>query len=269
MTEKPASAPAQEGTHQFVRVERRDGFALVVLSRPDVMNAFCLAMTRELASVLDELEKGPERVIVLSGAGERAFSAGADVGEMLKMTVQGARAGLNEGIALTRRLETSSKVTIAAVNGYALGGGTEVALACDIRLASPKAVFGLPEVTVGIFPGWGGTVRLPRLVPRGIALEIILTGRTVKADEALRIGLVNAIEDDVLGAAGKVAQAILRQAPIPQRQAKLVVQRSADLAIDDALILENEAWMTTYFSADRVEGHRAFLERRPPIWSDS
>ena len=269
MTELSASTSGEGGTHKFVRVERRAGLAVVVLSRPEVMNAFCLAMTRELANVLDELERGPERVIILTGAGERAFSAGADLKEMLDMTAAGARASLNEGIALTRRLETSSKLTIAAVNGYALGGGTEIALACDIRLASPEAVFGLPEVTVGIFPGWGGTVRLPRLVPRGIAMEIILTGRMVKADESLKIGLVNAVQDDVLGAADRLAQTLLRQAPIAQRQAKLVVQRSADLAMDDALVLENEAWMTTYFSADRIEGHRAFLERRPPIWTDS
>jgi len=269
MTNTPVVAPSEPTSRQFVRVERKAGLAIVILSRPKVMNAFCRAMTQELTEALDDLERGPERVIIVTGDGDKAFSAGADLREMLDMSASVARASLNDGIGLTRRLETSSKVTIAAVNGYALGGGTELALACDIRLASPKAVFGLPEVTVGIFPGWGGTVRLPRLVPRGVALEIILSGRMVDAEESLKIGLINGIEHDVLAAAERLALTFLRQAPIAQRQAKLVVQRSGDLAIDDALILENEAWMTTYFSADRTEGHQAFLTRRPPKWSDS
>lgn len=257
----------QHAEGHYVEVERRGEAAVVTLSRPEVMNAFCVAMTTQLLDVLRDLDDGATRVIVLTGAGPRAFSAGADLREMLDMDLAAARRSLDAGIAVTRQLERTGATTIAAINGAALGGGTEIALACDLRIAGQRAKLGLPEVSVGIFPGWGGAVRLPRLIPRGLALELILTGRAVDAAEALRIGLVNAVVEDALGAALELTERLLAQAPVAQRQAKLVAQRSGDMALDDAMAFANEAWLQTFFTSDRAEGHRAFLERRSPTWT--
>jgi enoyl-CoA hydratase len=223
-------------------------------------------MVAELDAALAAAEDYDERVVIITGAGDRAFSAGADLQEMLDMDEVATRRSLERGVAMTLRIERSTKVTIAAVNGHALGGGMEVALACDLRTASPRARLGLPETSVGIFPGWGGTVRLPRLIPRGLAYELLLTGRPLTAEEALRVGLVNAVADDAVDAALTLAEAIVARAPIAQEQAKRVVGRTATLALDDALEYENEAWMRLYGTADRREGHRAFLERRDPVW---
>jgi enoyl-CoA hydratase/carnithine racemase len=254
------------GSFEFLRLERRGPAVVVTLTRPEVMNAFRSEMVAELDAAMVVVEGLPERVVIITGAGEKAFSAGADLQEMLDMDAAATRASLRAGVAMTLRIERSRKVTIAAVNGHALGGGMEVALACDLRTATPRARLGLPETAVGIFPGWGGTVRLPRLVPRGVALELLLTGRPLSGEEAHRVGLVNALADDALAAAVTLAEAVVARAPIAQEQAKQVVGRTAAMALDDALEFENEAWMRTYPTADRREGHRAFLERRDPVW---
>lgn len=256
-----------ESELEYLTVERRDGVIVVTLDRPDFRNAFCVEMTRELRALIAEVKAWPERTIVITGAGDKAFSAGADLREMVNMTDPEARASLAEGVALTRSLELSPKMTIAAVNGLALGGGAEIALACDFRIASPSASLGLPEIQVGIFPGWGGTVRLPRLIHPGIALELLLTGRWVGAEEAMRIGLVNQVAEDPLKAALELADNLASGAPIAQHQAKLVVNRTVDMSLDDALRFEDEAWMRTFYTEDRIEGHQAFLERRAPNWS--
>jgi enoyl-CoA hydratase len=253
---------------QFVRVERpADEIAVAVLARPDVMNALSAQMVAELRAVLRGLSDDPARVLIITGQGERAFSAGADLQEMLEMSEQRAYQSLQSGVALTREIELTPTIVIAAINGAALGGGMELALACDLRTARPDAKLGLPEVKVGIFPGWGGTVRLPRLLPGAIASELLLTGGIIDGARAAELGLVNRAGEDAVALAMDLAEQVLRSAPVAQQQAKLVAARGADMSIDDAMSFENEAWMRTFFSADRREGHRAFLERRSPIWT--
>jgi enoyl-CoA hydratase len=253
---------------QFVRVERPAAeIAVAVLARPDVMNALNGGMVAELRAVVHGLRDDPARVLIITGEGERAFSAGADLEEMLEMSEQQAYRSLQSGVALTREIEQSPKIVIAAVNGAALGGGMELALACDLRTARSSAKLGLPEVKVGIFPGWGGTVRLPRLLPGAVASELLLTGGLLDGARAAELGLVNRAGEDAVALAMDLADQVLRAAPVAQQQAKLVAARTADMSIDDALSFANEAWMRTFFSADRREGHRAFLERRAAVWT--
>ena len=253
---------------EFLRLEAPiGGVILIVLNRPTVMNAFNSGMVAELRELFRALEGDSSRVAIITGEGERAFSAGADLEEMLAMSEQASRDSLDAGIALTREIEKSSKIVIAAINGAALGGGMEIALACDLRVARTTAKLGLPEVKVGIFPGWGGTVRLPRLVNGAIAREMILTGKIIDGAQASNIGLLNAHGENALELALSLATDILAAAPIAQEQAKLVISQSANMDIDEAMAFENEAWMRTFFSADRREGHQAFLERRQPTWN--
>jgi enoyl-CoA hydratase/carnithine racemase len=258
-----------EASHpRFVRVERPTGeIAVAVLARPEVMNALNGGMVAELRAVVHGLRDDPARVLIITGEGERAFSAGADLEEMLEMSEHQAYRSLQSGVALTREIELSPKIVIAAVNGAALGGGMELALACDLRTARSGAKLGLPEVKVGIFPGWGGTVRLPRLLPGAVASELLLTGGLLDGARAAELGLVNRAGEDAVALAMDLAEQVLRAAPVAQQQAKLVAARSADMSIDDAMSFANEAWMRTFFSADRREGHRAFLERRAAVWT--
>ena len=245
------------------------GIASVVINRPEVMNAVSPEVLADLHDALDEVEASGARVCILSGAGERAFSAGADLAEMLEFTAEFARAQLEEGIRLTRRLETGSFVSIAAINGYALGGGTEILLACDLRFASQSAKLGLPEVTVGIFPGWGGVVRLPRQAPLPVALDVILSGRILTADEALGAGLITGIDSDPLAAAQAAAERLLRAGPEAQMLARRVARQTLALDLDSALNEATDRWMELMGSGQRVEGHRAFIEKRPPEWSNA
>lgn len=241
--------------------------ASIVINRPEVMNAVSPSVLSELHAAIDEAESAMVRVCILSGAGGRAFSAGADLSEMLKFTPEEARALLDAGIALTRRLETGSFVSIAAIHGHALGGGTEIVLACDLRFANDKATLGLPEVTVGIFPGWGGVVRLPRQAPQPIALDMILSGRILSADEALKAGLIEGIVDDPLEAATQAAERLIRAGPTAQMLARRVVRETARLDLDAALTHAADSWMSLMDSGQRVEGHRAFIEKRAADWS--
>jgi enoyl-CoA hydratase len=244
----------------------RDGVASVVINRPEVMNAVSPQVLAELHAALDAVEAAEARVCILSGAGGRAFSAGADLAEMLEFTSELARAQLEEGIRLTRRLETGNFVSIAVVTGYALGGGAEILLACDLRYAAPTAKIGLPEVTVGIFPGWGGVVRLPRQAPLPTALDVILSGRILTAEEALRAGIVEDVVDDPLQAAHDAAERLVKAGPEAQMLARTVVRETLTLDLDDALARATDRWMTLVDSAQRIEGHTAFLEKRPPVW---
>lgn len=243
------------------------GVAAVVINRPEAMNAVSPAVLAELHAALDEVEERSVRVCILSGAGGRAFSAGADLAEMLGFTRERALEQLEEGIRLTQRLERGPFISIAAVHGYAFGGGTEIALACALRFASSNAKFGLPEVTVGIFPGWGGVVRLPRQVSAAVANDVILSGRILDAEEALRAGLINGIADDPLEAARDAADRLLKAGPEAQLLARDVMQDSAALDLDAALAFASTRWMTLVGSEQRVEGHTAFIEKRAPNWS--
>lgn len=256
------------GTHLRVDVSE-GGIAVVRVDRPDRLNAVDGAMVGELLSIVRRLD-ADERVgaVILTGAGERAFIAGGDVAEMRDLERPAADRFVHAGQELTLAIERMAKVVIAAVNGYALGGGTEIALACDIRLASERAVFGLPEVSLGILPGWGGTQRALRLLGRGMALELVLSGRRVQAEEALRIGLVQRVVPaaELMDAARLLAEAIARNSPVAVREAKRAIHLGADLPLERGLAVEAEAWLHLIEHPDRREGLGAFLDKREPSW---
>lgn len=256
-------------TYENLTVTREQGLAVVTIARPKKLNALNGDTLRELGRALDELEADPEvRVLILTGEGEKAFVAGADIGELKDVDARAGAELARRGQRLFRRFERSRLVTLAAVNGFALGGGCELALSCDMRIAAENAVFGLPEVTLGIIPGYGGTQRLPRLVGRGVALDLILTGRKMKADEALRIGLVNRVvpAGALLEEAGNVARAILAVGPLAVEAARRCVDRGLELGLDDGLEVEALEFGNLCSSADRTEGMTAFLEKRAPIF---
>jgi len=203
---------------------------------------------------------------VLTGAGERAFAAGADIKEMLEMDVERARAWADLGHECTRLLETMPKPVIAAVNGFALGGGCELALACDIRYVSTKAKLGQPEVDIGVIPGWGGTQRLARVCGVGFAKEIVLTGRTVSAAEARERGLVNAVfpHEELMERALETARSLAAKSPIVLAAAKRVLNRALQGDVDEGLDAEAHAFAKLFATEDRREGMTAFLEKREP-----
>jgi enoyl-CoA hydratase len=252
--------------YELLLLDVADRVATVTINRPDKLNALNAGVMREIGAVLDELSSRADvGAIVITGAG-RAFVAGADISALA--TAQGgaleqfARAGQ----AVFRRIEQSPKPVIAAVNGFALGGGCELALACHVRVASASAKFGLPEVKLGLIPGYGGTQRLPRLVGRGRALQLILTGEPIDAVEALRIGLANSVVEPsaLLGVARSMALAMLKNAPIALARAIAAVDAGLDASLDDGFRLEARLFGTLETTADMREGTRAFLEKRAP-----
>jgi enoyl-CoA hydratase len=248
-----------------IRVDREDAVAVVTVDRQDALNALDVATLTQLRDELRGLADEEEvRVVILTGAGERAFVAGADIKYMSGLGVDQAKEWGALGHGAGRLLETMPKPTIAAVNGFALGGGCELALACDIRYASSRAKFGQPEVNLGIIPGWGGTQRLARVCGLGVAKELIFTGRTVDADEALRIGLVSAVHDPVLDQARKTATLLAAKSPVALRLMKQLANRA--LGGDHAANLEAEAdsFGELFASEDAKEGLAAFVEKREP-----
>jgi enoyl-CoA hydratase len=243
-----------------IRVERQDAVAVVTVDREEALNALDLETLTALRDRLGELaDDEAARVVVLTGAGEKAFVAGADIRYMGGLDAAGARAWGALGHEAARLLEQMPKPTIAAVNGFALGGGCELALACDIRYASPRASFGQPEIELGIVPGWGGTQRLARVCGLGVAKELILTGRRIDADEALRIGLVAAVANPVLDRALATARALAAKSPV----ALGVAKRLLDLS-PNALEREAEEFGDLFASEDAKEGLAAFAEKRAP-----
>jgi enoyl-CoA hydratase len=249
-----------------VESSREGGVAVLTINRPDALNAFDVDTLTALRDELRELAEDAEvRVIVLTGAGDRAFAAGADIKYMSALDIDEAKEWGALGQEVGRLLETMPKPTIAAINGFALGGGCELALACDFRYASSAAKLGQPEVNLGIIPGWGGTQRLPRVVGVGIAKELILTGRVVDADEALRIGLVNAVHDPgkLIPKTMEVAQALAAKSPLPLAAAKEAT--NVALAGDHAENLEREVdyFGELFSSEDAKEGMTAFVDKRP------
>jgi enoyl-CoA hydratase len=249
-----------------VDVSREGGVAVLTVNRPDALNAFDVDTLTALRDELRELAEDAEvRVVVLTGAGDRAFAAGADIKHMSELDVDEAKEWGALGHEVGRLLETMPKPTIAAVNGFALGGGCELALACDFRYASSNAKLGQPEVNLGIIPGWGGTQRLPRVVGLGVAKELILTGRVVDADEALRIGLVNAVHEpgELLAKTMEVAQALAAKGLLSLAAAKDALNRS--LAGNHGANLEREAddFGELFSTEDAKEGMTAFVDKRP------
>ncbi len=244
-----------------------DGVAVLTINRPDKLNALNADVLRELGEVAAWAAQTPDvGGLVITGAGPKAFVAGADISELAAMGDGEAEQLARRGQDTFRALETLGKPVIAAVNGFALGGGCELALACHIRLASPNAKFGQPEVKLGLIPGYGGTVRLPRLVGRGHALELLLGGGMIDAETAARIGLVNRVvtEGSVLDEAVALLRTILAQGPLAVRLCLEAVDRGSDLPVPDALALEARLFGQAGASSDRHEGTRAFLEKRAP-----
>ena len=248
----------------LVEVTKKNNIAVITMNRPEALNALNKAVFAEFEAALDDVEKDNDvYVVIITGAG-RAFIAGADIGEMAPMNVAEGLAFSELGNRILLRVDLMEKPTIAAVNGFALGGGCEMALACDIRLASEKAKFGQPEVGLGIIPGFGGTQRLARLVGPGMAKQLIYTAKNIKADEALRIGLVNAVypAQELLPAAEKLAGTIAKNAPIAVRACKKAINDGLQVDMDRAVTIEEKLFGSCFETADQKEGMGAFLEKR-------
>lgn len=248
-----------------IDVAREGHIATITLNRPEVLNAFNTEHLEALLNAIQSLSTEHQVwAVILTGAGERAFAAGADIAEMREKRPSEALAFARLGQSVCRAIETAPQPYIAAVNGYALGGGCEVSLACDIRIASENAALGQPEVTLGIPPGWGGTQRLTRLVGPGIARELIYTGRRVKADEALSLGLVNAVYPigELMEKARDLAGSIAANAPLAVRASKDAIARALDVDLDTGLSYETGVFALSFDTADQKEGMSAFLERR-------
>jgi enoyl-CoA hydratase len=254
-----------------VDVVVENGVAIVTMNRPEALNAFnSQQLDLLLAAFQSVAARRDVRVAILTGAGERAFAAGADIKEMAGMTATEGLAFGRTGHAVTRAVEQLPQPVIAAVNGYAFGGGCEIAIAADIRLASETARFAQPEVGLGIPPGWGGSQRLPRLVGPGFAAEMILTGRQVHAEEALRIGLVNAIHtsDALLPAAREMAARIAANGPSAVRIAKRLMSLASAGNPGAGLAAEVMAFGDAFAAEEQKEGMRAFIEKRPAVFAN-
>jgi enoyl-CoA hydratase len=252
-------------SEQTVRVDRDGAVAIVTVDRQEALNALDVATLTQLCDELRTLaDDGDVRAVILTGAGDRAFIAGADIKYMSGLGVAEAKEWGTLGHEAGRLLETMPKPTLAAVNGFALGGGCELALACDVRYASSRAKLGQPEVNLGIIPGWGGTQRLARVCGLGVAKELIFTGRTVDADEAMRIGLVNGVHDPVLDRARETAQLLATKSPVALRVMKQLANRA--LGGDHARNLEAEgdSFGELFSTDDAREGLTAFVEKREP-----
>ena len=250
--------------YKTIRYEKKDNIALVTIDRPEALNALNSTVIAELEQVVTELENdGTVRAMILTGEG-RSFVAGADIGEQYPLDLDGGRRWGQRGSALFRRMERLEFPTIAAVNGFALGGGCELAMSCDIILASEKAKFGQPEVGLGITPGFSGTQRLPRRVGVAKAKELIFSGKMIKADEAERIGLVNAVyaPESLMDGALEMAKSFTKNAPIAVKYAKACIDRGMQTDIDSGIACENELFAMCFATADQKEGMGAFLEKR-------
>jgi enoyl-CoA hydratase len=249
----------------MIRVEREEGVATVLVERPDAMNALDVATLTELRERLHEQrDDAAVRAVVLTGAGDRAFIAGADIKYMSGLGSDGAKEWGALGHDVATLLETMPKPTIAAINGFALGGGCELALACDFRYASSRAKLGQPEINLGIIPGWGGTQRLARVCGIGFAKELILTGRVVDADEALQRGLVNALHDPVLESALETARLLASKSPLALAAAKAATNRALQGDHTENLRSEADHFGDLFASDDAKEGLSAFIEKREP-----
>jgi len=245
------------------------GLARITVNRPDKLNALNGTVIRELGEAAAAVANDPAvGAVILTGAGPKAFVAGADIGELTTQGPMDGRARARVGQLVFRAFEHLNKPVIAAVNGFALGGGCELAMACHIRIASDTAKFGQPEVKLGLLPGYGGTVRLPRIVGKGRALELLLTGAIVDATEALRIGLVSRVvpADRLLAEAETLARSIMEQGPLAVRSVLEAVDAGYEMSQQDALLLEASLFGLLSSTDDMREGTRAFLEKRKPAF---
>lgn len=249
---------------EFITYEADGQIGIITINRPKALNALNSTVLEELDQTLNAVDLENIRCLILTGAGEKSFVAGADIGEMSTLTKAEGEAFGKKGNDVFRKLETFPIPVIAAVNGFALGGGCEISMSCDIRICSENAVFGQPEVGLGITPGFGGTQRLARLVGSGKAKEMIYGARNIKADEAYRIGLVNNVYpiEELMPAAKKLASTIARNAPIAVRNCKRAINEGLQVDMDQAIIIEEKLFGDCFESYDQREGMTAFLEKR-------
>ena len=248
---------------EFITYEQ-DGFVgVMTINRPKALNALNSQVLAEIDEALDAIDLNTTRCLILTGAGEKSFVAGADIGEMSTLTKAEGEAFGKKGNDVFRKLETLPIPTIAAVNGFALGGGNEIAMSCDIRICSDNALFGQPEVGLGITPGFGGTQRLARIIGVGKAKEIIYTAFNIKADEAYRLGLVNAVypQAELMDAAKKMASKIAKNAPIAVRACKKAINDGLQVDMDQALVVEEKLFGSCFETEDQVDGMTAFLNK--------
>ncbi len=256
-------------SYETLLCEVKGGIARVTLNRPQVLHALNTATLDELEAVVQALAAdGGVRVILLTGLGEKAFAAGADINELAGLDAAGGAAKARRGQEVFRLIETCGKPVIACVNGFAVGGGCELALACTMRLASETARLGQPEVKLGLIPGYGGTQRLPRLVGPSAALKMMITGELIGAAEALRLGLVDEVlpPERLMERAEELAGKIVAMAPLAVAGCLEAVGRGGELGLEEGLGVEVEIFGRLFGTADRVEGTRAFLEKRAPVW---
>ena len=249
--------------YNFLKIEHNNGVTVLTISAPKTLNALNSSILKELNDFIDNLEP-TTRVLIITGDGEKSFVAGADISEMVHLNeAQGHEFG-RLGAQVFRKIEVLPIPVIAAVNGFALGGGCELAMSCDIRICSANAKFGQPEVGLGIIPGFSGTYRLPKLIGQGYAKEMIYTGKVIRADEALRIGLVNAVyePEELMDKAMEMAQMMLKNAPVAISLAKQSINEGYDLDADGAIALENKLFGKCFATADQKEGMDAFLNKR-------
>lgn len=250
--------------YETIKYEIRDNIAYITVSRPEALNAISTTVLTELKDVFQKIENDPEaKIVILTGEG-KAFVAGADIAQMSALSGVEGHDMIKFGADVMNYMEAIDKPIIAAVNGFALGGGCELAMACDIRIASAKAKFGQPEVNLGIIPGFGGTQRLPRLVGKGMGKYLIMTAEMIGADEACRLGLVEKVvaPEELIPECERIAKTILSKAPIAIATAKRVINKGAMLDVPAGVALESEAFTVPFCSEDRIEGMKAFLEKR-------
>ena len=252
-----------------VQLSRIDELALMTFDRPEVLNALNFELLRDLGAAIDQVAGGDARALLVTGAGSRAFCAGADVKELMDRSLAATRQGAALGQAIFAKLDVLPIPSIALINGYAFGGGLELALACTFRIALPGARLGLPEIKRGLTPGYGGTQRLPRLIGEARALEMILTGRTVMAEEALQIGLVNRVVDrDMLGAGVSFAREMACFSLPALGFARDAMRRGLPTSLREGLAIEADLNTLAFQTADAAEGMTAFLDKRQPVFRD-
>ena len=254
---------------KYIIYEKNEGVATITLNRPEALNAFSKEVVEEILHALEDVKTDEAvRVVVLTGAGEKAFSAGADIKTMVGMTALKARELSFMGEKLCVGLENLEKPVIAAINGYALGGGLEVAMSCDLRIASENAKMGQTEINIGLIPGWGGTQRLTRLVGMTKAKEMVFTGRIIDAKTAEQIGIVNMVvpADKFRETVGQFAKDLASKAPVALKVAKALINRGSDIGLESALALEREGFGVVGSSEDLKEGVSAFTEKRKPVF---
>ena len=248
---------------EFINYEAEGMVGVITINRPKALNALNSQVLEELDQTLDAVDLESVRVLILTGAGEKSFVAGADIGEMSTLTKAEGEAFGKKGNDVFRKLETFPIPVIAAVNGFALGGGCEISMSCDIRICSENAVFGQPEVGLGITPGFGGTQRLARIAGVGMAKQMIYSARNIKADEAYRIGLVNAVYplEELMPAAQKLAASIAKNAPIAVRNCKKAINDGLEVGMDEAIVIEEKLFGDCFETEDQKYGMAFFLDK--------